>query len=353
MGKKSKYTSNFAEMNPLQRYKLSFYSYRQLQRDFIRFKNDYALNFTNGFICGIIINYLKYHADNKKQEFISNFQNYLKTSSSRRTKGYKPDSLNENSFRLTVTKDLNEIIHTLKLEQHDNYTPQLLFNYVLESYSKMYFSDREMICCYDIYKTITEGIRCCKCFRVTAMEKGSSQEQTFEFKPYRLELDDNAFSYYLIGFSRPYGDEGEFKCDCIKLSRIIKCSTIEGYSLTGKEEEEISERLGKYGAAYIKTENNSLIEILLTEAGYKQTFLKRIVRQRPIPVEKPECITIGTETYYKLKFDCSQDQIRYYFFTFGNSAEILSPPELRERFISDYKNALESYSQGHNPDSTI
>ena len=54
-------------------------------------------------------------------------------------------------------------------------------------------------------------------------------------------------------------------------------------------------------------------------------------------------ITHNGNKYYELVFDCSYDQIRNYFFSFGAEAEIISPLRLREMFVNDYKKALERY----------
>ena len=44
-------------------------------------------------------------------------------------------------------------------------------------------------------------------------------------------------------------------------------------------------------------------------------------------------------------FFCTPRQAEYYFFKFGKDAEILSPPGLRERFLSLYADALKTYRE--------
>lgn len=42
-------------------------------------------------------------------------------------------------------------------------------------------------------------------------------------------------------------------------------------------------------------------------------------------------------------FDCSFQQVEYYFFKFGKEAEVISPVELRDKFKNDYIEACEIY----------
>lgn len=58
----------------LSRYDMSDSTYRQLQRDHIRFEEDYAEKFNNGFICRILINYMCYAQENFLERFESDIE---------------------------------------------------------------------------------------------------------------------------------------------------------------------------------------------------------------------------------------------------------------------------------------
>ena len=61
----------------LSRYDLSFYSYRQLQRDYIRFEQKYTEKFKNDFICRILINYMSYAQNHFRDKFEEDMLSYL------------------------------------------------------------------------------------------------------------------------------------------------------------------------------------------------------------------------------------------------------------------------------------
>lgn len=81
------------------------------------------------------------------------------------------------------------------------------------------------------------------------------------------------------------------------------------------------------------------IKVKLTEKG-KQSYQSRLY-SRPDKIE-----SLSSDDIYV--FDCTQQQIFNYFFSFGPEAEIISPENLRNRFINTYENALKSYNKSNN-----
>ena len=83
----------------LSRYDMSDSTYRQLQRDHIRFEEKYAEKFSNGFICRILINYMCY----AQETFLERFESDMVTSFS----GSEHDQYIKDD-RISFTKQLTE-----------------------------------------------------------------------------------------------------------------------------------------------------------------------------------------------------------------------------------------------------
>lgn len=323
------------EKGDLSRYDLSSYSYRQLQKDHICFKEKYAKKFGNNFICRILINYMNY----AQEYFLVSFENEMKEYFNNK----KPKDYSK-SERLSFTKELTNKMSEFDFVRLDTFKKRSAINYILEKFTALSLAEREKIFFLDYYRKISEAIK----KNTMLIIKNSSIDKEFEIKPYRLEIDDNSLSYYLIGYSRERESDSEFECYSNKLCRIKECyiRNIE-YTLSLSEKNNAEKLLEKIGAAYmfksrsIKETENSVIR--LTERGYNDLYLRIIAHQRPIPINEPEEIIINGTKFYELKFDCSSDQIKNYFFSFGKEAIAISPPDLREIFINKYRDAIENY----------
>lgn len=318
----------------LSRYDMSNQTFRQMQRDYIRFTETYSNKFNNAFICTILVNYLSY----AQEEFRDDFQNKI-----RKHLSDTPNSEYTIENRVTFTKKLVEKLDTFDFTNDDNFKKRPVLTYILESFAKMRLSDREKVYCYPQYKMIKKAYD----KKIVLLIELSSGKQ-FEVKPSSIDIDDNSGSYYLIGYSRSKGSNEEFSCHSSKLSRIKKCTLkYEESELTGKQKSTINTILEKFGPAYMqKNLSKSEIEktvVRLTWKGFHLLYLKWISHQRPVPISEPKCISIDGKEFYELTFDCSYNQIRNYFFSFGADAEIISPSTLREWFFRDYQNALSTY----------
>lgn len=323
------------ETGALSRYDLSSYSYRQLQKDHICFKEKYAKKFGNNFICRILINYMNYAQENFLDSFEKEIKEYL---SNRKPKDYCE------SDRISFTKELTNKMREFDFVGLDTFKKRSAINYILEKFTSLPLAKREKIFFLDYYRIISEAIEKNKMLIL----KNSSINKEFEIKPYRLEIDDNSLSYYLIGYSRERGSNNEFECYSNKLCRIKECyiRNIE-YTLSFSEKNNAEKLLEKFGAAYM-FKNRSIKEIersviRLTEKGYNDLYLRIIAHQRPIPIDEPNEIIINGTKFYELEFDCSSDQIKNYFFSFGKEAIAISPHDLKESFINRYRDAMENY----------
>ena len=328
------------------RYNLSSITFRRMLNDHIRFMHRYTTKFENVYLCNILINFLHYMYDTDFDGFAADVLKCLKTDN-------KTEVDKNGKGRLSVTKQLAgrmqalvDRIQKIKKIEVAFFEKSKVISYIFDRFAAMSFHEREKIYFYDIYYELNDYINKSQMIRLRYYPKenyGNSEPKIYEVKPYDILLDDNSFSYYLIGYAKENGKSDYMICS-FKLSRIISCEYLPDTSFIGKKEKYSLEKvIAKYGPAYTQdSENQNEIVVRLSQKGY-ELFLTSIARQRPIPIAEPKPDNEKTG-FYKLKFDCSYSQIRNYFFSYGGEAEVLSPTELRERFINDYSKALNQYS---------
>ena len=322
----------------MSRYDMSDFTFRRLQKDYINFTEKYSPDFKYDYITRILINYMDYAKENNRDEFENKVINRLLNESKN---DYNYES------RITINSGLADKMDEFDFIYNDNFKKRPVITYILELFSALRLSDREKVFCYQQYKDIKSAIKNQYIIFVT-----TSSDKVLEIKPIDLDVDDNSGSYYLIGYSRLKGSNDKYGCHSLKLSRIKKCSNKHQESdLTSKEKNTASAILEKFGIAYMQ-HNLTKYEIektvvRLTKRGYQHLYLRIISHQRPFPISEPVEVSINGKTFYKLTFDCSYNQIRNYFFSFGADAEIISPPSLRKWFINDYQNALKTYNAGN------
>ncbi len=331
--------SETIEVNALSRYDMTYYTFRQLQRDYIRFEEKYTDRFGNNFICRILINYMCYAQEHFINQFEANVTERLKHAN--RDDYFKDD-------RISFTKLLTDKMLEFDFVSHKDFKKRTVITFILEQFTQLQLSEREKIYCYMQYQTTIELIAKNELFLVSLF---SGNE--YEVKPYSIEVDENTRSYYLIGFSRLKRSEDEFMCHSFKLSRIKDCKSRHKESiLSSKDINTAKDIREKFGSAYMmRNLTKKDIEktvVRLSEYGYENLFLKRISHQRPIPITEPKKIEENSKKFYDLTFDCSHQQIRNYFFSFGAEAEILFPLSVRERFIRDYQEAIKRYNSENN-----
>lgn len=324
------------ELEPgiLSRYDMSYFTFRQLQRDHINFKESYADKFENGFICQILVNYMSYAQKNFLRDFEEAVAGVLENGG---------DEEYSNNARITITKELKGKMEEFDFSNRDDFKKRPVITYILKSFSALRISEREKIFNRQIFKTIENAISDNELLYIK-----NSVGNEFDVKPYSIEVDDNSGSYYFIGYSHRKSSDKDYECRSFKLSRIRICKSryIESV-LSAREIRNAKEICEKFGCAYM-TGNLSKNEIersvvRLSTRGYKELFLKVIARQRPIPVAEPKTVHIGGEVFFELEFDCSYRQISNYFFSFGKDAEIVSPLRIREQMIEKYSEALRNY----------
>jgi len=331
-------TKETIETDSLVRYSMNFVTYRRLMNDHIRFRHSYTAEFKSNFLCRILTNYLCYIQKTDKSRFDKNVENSLTN---------KKNLEYFQSGRLSVTAALAKKIKEFSFYNNKNFKKSTVISFALESFASMPFTEREKIYFYGLYCSLMDFIKESQMIHLEYKEKGNINDEgnkKYEVIPYDIVVDDNSFSYYLIGHAAEEKKESPKMICSFKISRIVSCRSLyDTCSLDEDTNRKINNRLAKFGAAYVEDgDDPEEIVIRLSQKGYG-LFLTSIARQRPVPKEEPKPDAEKPE-FYILKFDCSYAQIRNYFFSFGGEAEVLSPTELRDRFISDYSKALEHYN---------
>lgn len=318
------------------RYDMSFFTFRQLQRDHIRFMEEFTDSFKNegAFISRILVNYMCYAQENERDSFEARMREVL--DSGCHEESYADERLNIN---MTLADKMNEFA----FKNHPLLKKRTVISAMLREFAAMTVAKREMIYSYEQYKLINAAISESNMLMVSI-----SSGKEYEVKPYDIAVDENSLSYYLIGYSRLLGTDAQFECHSFKLNRIKECRRLyQEFMLTAKEMADARGISEQFGYAYI-ARNLTAREIektvvRLTSKGYNRLFLKIIAHQRPIPSAPPIRVEVNGEEYFELEFNCSHEQIHTYFFPFGAEAEIISPTRTRERFIKEYTAAVERY----------
>ena len=172
---------------------------------------------------------------------------------------------------------------------------------------------------------------------------GNKIQNTYFFSPYKIVVDDTLPFNYLIGYSelanQSDGSIIESKIAPVRISRIVKMSIVsknESASLSSLQKKAIDDELEKKSPAYLVGDILD-IEVKFTQKGLEQ-FKKQILMRPNIYYKLKE-----EKNYTHIVFKCTEAQAINYFFKFGSLIEIISPNDVRTKFINRYKEGLEIY----------
>ena len=236
------------------------------------------------------------------------------------------------------------LIHAMKNGEDKYYKrPGQYLTAIVEEYVHKPYLERERIFCADLIQEIDSCIRKKKSLNVTT----TSLKHYYMF-PLRIETDPMSMYHYVIGYSVPkesvpdYASEEEKekiflsnkKACAFRLSNIsvVEDTPLNNCTLTKTDISELNKKVKQQGIQFLLSSPDR-IRVKLSEEGvqqYNQNFHLR-----------PQYTSIEEENIYV--FDCPADQIKFYFFKFGEKAEILDPPELRAYFQNEYQKAFMQY----------
>ena len=364
-----------------QRYNLTDINKRRLTRNYINFEESYPSKFPNSFINQILINYLTYLKNQNLEDYPIKISELIKAPSEKHTSNYRItfnkalsdllniEQLNKEQFKKGVVgfssytdliidknnqknkKEYTYYKYNDKIVKWTNFTTN-----ILDRFLSLSQPEREKIYCLKQYNIIKDSLdsKIPKIIRVflkssaTYNTESNNQQEVYDVKPYKLEIDDNSNSYYLIGYSKAIkSKKNRYSLQCFKLIRIESCELLFNTNgeLTEKEKTDADERIDKFGSAFIigksnkkKDEDESIIR--LTAKGYTNLYLQKKSHNRPIPIEEPKQTV--DKLYYDLKFDCSHRQLELYFEQFGKDVTVIKPEKLVKKFKSFFKKAYQN-----------
>lgn len=211
--------------------------------------------------------------------------------------------------------------------------PGLYIRSIIEEYCSLPFIKRERIYRKDIYETIEKACSEKRILKIKANYYG--KDQLFYVYPYKIIPDPFHTQAYLVCYSRKAEDEEKDKIVAsFSMARISSPTMLtKTFHLNKQEINNIETQIANYSPAYLIGRPEQ-ISVRLTKKG-KQSYQSRLY-SRPEKIE-----SLSTDDVYV--FDCTQQQIFNYFFSFGADAEIISPEYLRNRFKNVHEKALSKY----------
>ena len=237
------------------------------------------------------------------------------------------------------------LIHAMKNGEDKYYKrPGQYLTAIVEEYVHKPYLERERIFCADLIQEIDSCIRKKKSLNVTT----TSLKHYYMF-PLRIETDPMSMYHYVIGYSVPkesvpdYASEEEKekiflsnkKACAFRLSNIsvVEDTPLNNCTLTKTDISELNKKVKQQGIQFLLSSPDR-IRVKLSEEGVQQYSQNFHLRPQYTSIIEEENIYI---------FDCPADQIKFYFFKFGEKAEILDPPELRAYFQNKYQKAFMQY----------
>lgn len=212
--------------------------------------------------------------------------------------------------------------------------PGLYMRSVIEEYCSLPFIKRERIYRKDIYEIIERACQEKRILKIKANYYG--MDQLFYVYPYRIVPDSFHTQSYLVCYSRRADEEEKDKIIAsFSMARINTPTMLtKTFHLNKHEILNIESQISNYSPAYLIGKPEQ-IKVKLTKKG-KQSYQSRLY-SRPEKIE-----SLSTDDIYV--FDCTQQQIYNYFFSFGADVEIISPEYLRNRFINAHEKSLKQYN---------
>jgi len=329
---------------------LSNYAWNVINEDMFNFYRE-DINNKSGFINDIIINFYQ-DANASLQircdEISSNYEELLSKDNLNTnidpsilysvidvaTNSFKTKTINEiNSYpkdshrKIKLRKQVAEILED---SQENEYYSDNVGSYIkalIEEYTRLPFIKRESIFCKQNHELIENAISHKKQLRVT-----TRTGKVYDAIPYKITTDKLGIFNYLIALDTTTRQPVTYRISKITIKVLTKSGRIDPSS-----EKLINDKLITSDVSFLTKDN---IRVVVRFDKYGMQKYNSQLHMRPAFIEK-----LGEGRYV---FNCSEDQIKYYFIKFGSSAVIEEPVELANYIRDFYKYALTRYNEIHN-----
>ena len=245
------------------------------------------------------------------------------------------------NWQITLSKRVKELLTEDSYTAEEKYygpKPGHYIRALIEEYALQPYYIREEIIfkpILDLIKTALDG----QCVLSIKNNRGNR----FTIKPYGIKSDPLSMFHYLIGYNA--SDSSSLNNDSSQVLpnvlsfRISRLESVELHyyssgKLTKHETELIETEIAQKGAQFV-TSNKNDIQVWLSDSGIKRYGSQAHLR--------PPILRIDASDNHIYHFECTNAQILFYFFEFGNDAKIIYPQELATKFKEKYKEAYDLY----------
>lgn len=206
---------------------------------------------------------------------------------------------------------------------------------ILESYSQLSFAEREAFILSERMEQIRRAISQKYRIRVsTFVNQSNDKKAGDDLVPYKIvESKEGSFSYLIA-----IDDANDFKLRSIRISHIKSFSLHKGPTrrISSFRLREYDVLIAEFGPTFVEEETMDIVIRFLNETArrkYEYSVIHRPIHTKILDSEK-----------MIYEFHCSLKQAQYFFFYYTGDIDIISPRELKDRFIENYKKGLDALS---------
>ncbi len=299
---------------------------------------------------------------NTQEQNKNQINNFFSCNSNQKGKGRKY-KLNKENYKLffkpaKANSYCKQQFYEMKamLETYYNESVGKYITAILEEYASKPFIEREKIYCKEIYDTLYfltsttfDSTKSFNSYKAEIQLIELSSGQYFEFIPYILISNNTLTHNYVMGFSPKLTPESTYITLTPTRIRLSNIKSIERKNeqidINISDIENITSNYNIEGFKYLGNEKPENCIVRLNKVGMEAYYSRSHLRPNYTEIKE-------SGNTYTLKFYCPSSQIRFYFFGFGENAEIIEPKEVREHLKDKYHNAYQIYSQNRNDNET-
>lgn len=233
---------------------------------------------------------------------------------------------NDFSFQFILSKknEQNFAIvenYYLKTRSISKYFRDMFISYAARSQDK-----RELILFRNQYTLLSKAIKENKIIIIT-----NKRGETTKIEPFMISRTKEELYNYLLGIYTT--TQGKRKVSSRKLYKLEGILVTDQNTKISEQEKYLLSETAALGAQFPVTGDTTQSVVSLTRRG--MNLFKNMYLNRPTPTHREGNV---------LFFDCTFEQLEFYFFKFGEDAMILEPESLKKRFFHKYLMAMKQYS---------